>query len=90
MHPIEQVGIGIVGTILMGIAFQSRDVTVIAVATDDVAVGKCSVDRFLHGCLLDIGGHSHYSNSGDCLGHPGTVPRKPWPFPSPGPAFFGH
>ena len=89
VQPMEKTGVGIVGAILMGIAFQRWDVTAIAIATDDAAVGKCGVGKFLHGCLLDIGCHPHFQIAGIALSIQGQRHKNLSLFRPPAPLFSG-
>lgn len=58
-QPMEKAGIGIVGSVFMGVAFQCRDVAEIAIAVDHAVVSESSVGKFLHRCLFDIGCYLH-------------------------------
>lgn len=55
---------GVVGSVLIGIAFQCRDITAITIAVDHANISKGSVGKFLHGCLLDIGCYLHFQKAG--------------------------
>ena len=55
VQPVEQTGIGIVGSMLVGVAFQRRDVTAITVAVDHASISKGSVGKFLHRRLFEVG-----------------------------------
>ena len=63
VQPVEQTGIGIVWPVLMGIAFQCRDVTAVSIAVNHAAIGKSSVGKFFHRRLLDIGGYLHFQEA---------------------------
>lgn len=45
------------------IAFQSRDITTVAIAVNRTAVGKGSVSKLLHTRPLDIGCHTHFQKA---------------------------
>ena len=63
VQPMEETGIGIVWPVLMGIAFQRRDVAAVSIAVDHAAISKSSVGKFLHRCLLAIGGYLHFQKA---------------------------
>lgn len=46
VQPMEKAGMGIVGFVFMGIAFQRRDVTAIAIAVDLAAIVKSGMVNF--------------------------------------------
>lgn len=53
VQPMEKAGMGIVGFVFMGIAFQRRDVTAIAIAVDLAAIVKSGmVNFFTYACLI--------------------------------------
>lgn len=64
VQPVEQTGIKVVGFVLMGITFECRDVTAVAIPVDHTAIDKGSVGKFLYGHLLDIGRHPHFQKAG--------------------------
>ena len=45
---------------LVGVAFQRGDIAAITIAVDHAVISKDSVGKFLHGSLLEVGGHSHF------------------------------
>ena len=59
MQPVQQTGVGIVRFVLMGVAFQCRDVAAVAVAADRASLGKCRSGKFFDGCPLDVWSDPH-------------------------------
>ena len=64
VQPMEKAGIGIIRIVLMIIVFQCGDVTAVAITANRTALGKGNVGKFLHGRLLEIGGHPHFQKLG--------------------------
>lgn len=75
VQPMEKAGIGIIGTVLVGAAFQCGDVTAVTVAVNHAAIGKGSMGKFLHGHLLEIGRHAHFQKAGTVPLIQKTMPR---------------